>query len=138
MLEVVEQDHLTITVRRPELAARQAVTNRDGKRQLGRAQSGTGYTDASGDKRSEHREESPSLVGERTGVWTVGGYRTESIEQRLARDAHLVEPQTSVVNAVETAFLAAVFDPYPGAGSSAFISDRHEEDMHPTSLAARE
>ena len=68
MLEVVEQDHLTIIARRPELAARQAVTNRDGKRQLRRAQSGTGYTDASGDKRSEHREESPSLVGDRTGV----------------------------------------------------------------------
>ena len=136
MLEIVEEDHLPVLARSPELPPRQPVADRDRQRQLAGAQPGARHADAPGDERSEHGEEPPRLARYRTAVAAVRRDRAESVQQRLAGHPDAVEPEATVVDAIEAALVPAVLDPHAGAGPPPLIPDRDQESVHSTAGAA--
>ena len=138
MLQIVEHDHFLIPARGSELPARGSITDRNRERQLRRAEPGPGHADTAGDQRPQHREEATRVVGDWTAIAPIRCHAPKAIQERLARHAHLVEPEAAVVNPIQSALVAAVLDPHVATRPPAFVADRHQQNVHPTPLAARD
>ena len=98
---VVHQQRFLLGAGGAELAPLERAADRDRQRHLRRADRRAADADAALDERPEHREEAPRRVLDRAEVGAVLVHLRELVEQVLARDTHLVEPQAAVVDAVE-------------------------------------
>ncbi len=97
---------------------------------------GAADADPALDERAEHREEAPVLVLDRAEVDAVLADLRVAVEQVLARDANVVEPDAPVVDAVQAELVAAVLDPDAVADLALLIPQRHEDAVDAALLAA--
>ena len=134
----VVQDHHLFAVRLRELPTRLGIPNRQRQSPLRRAPGTPADAHAPADQRPEHREEAPRVALDRAGVRAVHGHVAEAVEQRLPRNANVVERQAAVVDAVEPGLGTAVLDGDAGRRRSALVADRHHERVNAPRLAARD
>ena len=127
---VVEQQLLLVGVRRAELTALVGVLDRHGERHLAGRDAGAADADPSLDQGAEHREEPAVLVLDAGDVAAVLGDVGVAVEQVGARDPDAVEPDPSVVDAVEPDLGAVVLDADAGQRLSLLVADRHDERVH--------
>ena len=135
VLPVVEEQVLLARGRRLELAAHEAVADRDRHRDLGGVEPAAADADPALDQGAEHREEPPVGVVDVADVGPVLLDVGEPVEQRGARDPDAVEPDPAVVDAVEPHLQAVVLDGDAGAHLAA-VPDRYDEGVHAPALAA--
>ena len=80
---------------------------------------------------SQHGEEAPGGTGDGARVGAIGGDLGKAVQQILPGNPHLVEPDTPVVDTVETELLATVLDANTRADAAVVLADRHQESMDP-------
>ena len=136
MRAVVEQERLLGACGRPELATNEGVARRDRECRLGGAERCARDADPPLDECAEHREEPFVRILDRTGVPTVWADLGEPVQEGLARDAHVVEADPSVVDAVEPELLAAVLDVDAVCQTAAVVSDWDDKGMHAMRFAS--
>ena len=105
------------------------------ERDLRRVDAGAADAHAALDEGAEHREEALVGVVDRREVAALGRHLGELVEQRGARHPDPVEPDASVVDAVEAHLGAAVLDA-DAVEHPAVLADRDDEGVHAVPLAA--
>ena len=114
VLGVVEQDDLFGVGAAGELAPLVAIGDRDDEGELARVDRRPVERHAALHESAQHREEPAARARDRRAVGTVRGDVAVSVEQVRARDPHVVEVQTAVVDAVQAALRTVVLAPDAG------------------------
>mmetsp|Transcript_10963 Transcript_10963/g.33607 ORF Transcript_10963/g.33607 Transcript_10963/m.33607 type:complete len:301 (+) Transcript_10963:363-1265(+) len=118
-----------------ELTTRGEIARRDDETQLGQIVASVADVDSRSQQRVHHGHEATTVGREAGAVGAVFGHVTEAVEEVLARDTYLVQPQSAVVNAVRTLLHAHILDVYTGKTAVLFIAQWHHEGMYAVAFA---
>ena len=138
MCLVVHQHRLLRGIRGAELAALGRVGDRDMQGELAGPDRGAVQGDPALDQGAEHREEPAAGRLDGGGVGAVGCDVAVPVQQVGAGDAHLVEGQASIVDAVQPTLLAVVLARDAGQQLPGRVADRDVEAVHAVVHAVRD
>src|SRR5207248_6416281 len=79
----------------------------------------------------------PALAPNRAAVGSIRCHGAEAIKQRLARHAHMVKPDSSVVDAVQPGLVPAVLNPDPRTGTSPAVANGHQQGVNALTFTPR-
>ena len=132
---VVEEQLLLVGVGWAELPALVGVLDRHGERHLAGADAGATDADPALDQGAEHGEEAAVDVVDVGEVAPVLGDLGVPVEHVGARHPHAVEPEPSVVHAVEADLRAVVLDAHAVERVPVLVPDGYDEPVHALGVA---